>query len=252
MGRLLFKCILGGNHDREAWGMKISVIVPNHGRDLGILLESLKTSSHRVDDVIVIDRGLERSKQRNMGILEAHGIAYLFLDSDHSISPDLVKECVELIKAGYSCIYIPEVIIVKSFFGRIRAFERTFYTGTAVDVPRFVKADHCPFFDESMSGPEDADWGNRIKGFRAISKNVLYHHDDISLLEYCKKKAYYSKSMNRYKKKWPNDPCLDFKYRCWTVFTEKGKWKRLLRHPILTLGIIFIILIRGVIYVRNA
>ena len=30
--------------------------------------------------------------------------------------------------------------------------------------------------------------------------------------------------------------------------TEKGKWKRLLRHPILTLGIMFIILVRGIIY----
>jgi len=48
---------------------------------------------------------------------------------------------------------------------------------------------YCPLFDENMSGPEDADWGNKIKGFRAVTKAVLYHNDDIGFWDYCKKKA---------------------------------------------------------------
>lgn len=225
----------------------VSVIVPNHGRDLSILKASLPLNV----EFIEVNLGLERSEQRNIGIKQAHGTYYLILDSDQSISPGLIEECCKLVSMGYSCVYIPEIIIAKSFFGRIRAFERTFYTGTCIDVPRFVHFYACPTFDTMLHGPEDSDWGHRIMGVRGISKNVLYHHDDIGFREYCKKKAYYSKSLKRYREKWPEDKCFNLKYRCWTVFTEKGKWKRLIRHPVLSLGILFILIVRGIIYVRN-
>lgn len=230
---------------------KVTVIIPNHSRDLTVALQSIKNSTYHAD-ALEINRGFERSLQRNMGIVEAKGEYLLFLDSDQSISPGLIQECVELMDCGYSCVYIPEVIVAKSFFGRIRAFEREFYTGTAVDVPRFVKNKCCPMFDTGLNGPEDSDWGNRIEGLRSVSQNVLYHHDDIPFLEYCKKKAYYSKSMKRYADKWPNDRCLDLTYRCVTVFVEKGKWKKILRHPILSLGIIFVLIVRGIIYYVNS
>lgn len=227
--------------------LKVSVIVPNHGRDLTPLKDSLPSSV----ELVVIDRGLERSAQRNIGIREASGEAFLILDSDQSISPNLIDECVDMINMGYSAIYIPEIIVAKSFFGKIRKFEREFYTGTAVDVPRFVRRDCCPFFDESMSGPEDADWGNRIPGLRGVSRNVLYHHDDVGIKEYFRKKRYYTKSMGNYRRKWPSDPVLNFRYRCWTVFTEKGKWRKLVRHPVLSFFIATIIFLRGIIYVTT-
>jgi glycosyltransferase involved in cell wall biosynthesis len=233
------------------WNLKrkvtVSVVVPNHGRDLSILKGSLPQGVEFVE----VDLGLERSKQRNIGINKASGDAILLLDSDQSISPKLVQECVTLINMGYTAIYIPEIIIARGFFGKIRKFEREFYTGTAIDVPRFILKGACPQFDETMSGPEDSDWDRRIRGFRAVAHNPLYHHDDIGFIEYCKKKAYYSKSMGRFKEKWPNDKCLDLKYRCFLVFVEKGKWKKLVRHPILTLGIVFILAVRGWIYYTN-
>ncbi len=224
--------------------MIISVIVPNHGRDIKNLINSLPNGV----ELVVVDEGLERSRQRNMGIDRAKGHAFLFLDSDQSVSTGLIDECEDILRKGYDCAYIPEVIVANSFFGKIRAFERTFYTGTAVDVPRLVRKDVCPRFDENLTGPEDADWGNKIQGSRAITKNVLFHHDDIGFFEYCRKKAYYAKSMLRYQEKWPDDKCLNLKYRCWSVFTEKGKWKKILRHPILSLGVVFILTVRGVIY----
>jgi glycosyltransferase involved in cell wall biosynthesis len=227
--------------------MKVSVIVPNHGRDL----TTLKASLPWWVELLVIDRGFERSKQRNMGILEATGDFFLFLDSDHSISPGLIEECCGLVLDGYNSIYIPEVIVAKSFFGKVRNFEREFYTGTAIDVPRFVVKKACPFFDERLHGPEDSDWGNRIKGKRAISRQVLYHHDDISIREYFSKKAYYAKSLVRYRRKWPNDKCLKFSYRCWGVFVENGKWKKLVRHPVFSFCIFLIVLVRGIIYVKT-
>ena len=227
--------------------MKTSVIVANHGRDTSVLRNSLPKDVEYIE----INKGLERSVQRNMAIKQAKGDILIWLDSDQSLSPGVVKECEELIKMGYVAVYIPEVIVVKSFFGRIRAFERTFYTGTAVDVPKAVLMPFCPLFNEELHGPEDADWGNKIKGLRAVSKNVLYHHDDIGFIDYCVKKSYYTKSMKRYAELNPNDKCLNLKYRVWTVFTEKGKWKNLLRHPILTCGIIFLLIVRGIIYAKR-
>ena len=105
-----------------------------------------------------------------------------------------------------------------------------------------------PLFDETLNGPEDADLGQRIRGLRATTNNVLYHHDDIPFAEYCRKKAYYTKSMKLYSEKWPNDPCLNLKYRCWDVFTQNGKWKKLLSHPVLAIGIVLLIITRGIIY----
>jgi glycosyltransferase involved in cell wall biosynthesis len=227
--------------------MKVSVIVPNHDRDLSVLMKSLPYGI----EFIEVNLGLERSRQRNIGIEKAEGEALLILDSDQSISKGLIQECIQLVEKGFSSVYIPEVIVATSFFGRIRKFEREFYTGTAIDVPRFVLKSACPMFDETLSGPEDADWGNRIPGLRTISKNVLFHHDDISFMEYCRKKAYYTKSMKRYAAKWPEDKCLKIWYRCFWVFIENWKWMKILRHPILSLGILFLLIIRGVIYYGN-
>lgn len=202
-------------------------------------------------DFIEVNQGLERSRQRNIGIENSVGNVIMWLDSDMSIDTGLVKECEGLIKMGYSCVYVPEVIVAKSFFGKIRKFEREFYTGTWVDVPRVVAKNHCPRFNEELHGPEDADFGNRIKGIRAISTHCIYHHDDITLFEYLRKKTYYTKSMERYAELNPGDPCLNIWYRCVVVFVERGKWKKLLRHPVLSLGILFLLLARGIIYARR-
>lgn len=231
--------------------MKVSVIVPTHHKNIHTLEDSIEKSTHKDIEIVYVHLGLERSEQRNIGIKHSKGKYLLILDSDQSISPNLIKECVDIMHEGFSAVYIPEKIIAKSFFGKIRAFERTFYDGTAIDVPRFVRRDICPMFDESLTGPEDADWGNRIPGFKTISKNPLYHHDDISLWTYIRKKIYYSKSMRAYAKKWPDDPCINIFYRCFTVFVEKGKWKKLLAHPILSLGILFVLAIRGIIYATS-
>ena len=224
--------------------VRTSVIVANHGRDI----TRLKASLPKGVEFIEVNKGLERSIQRNMAIKQAKGDIILWLDSDQSLSPGVVKECEELLNIGYTAVFIPEVIVATSLFGRIRAFERTFYTGTAVDVPKAVLRRVCPLFDETLNGPEDALWGSKIPGFKGITENVLYHWDDCGFWDYFKKKSYYAKSMKRYAELNPNDKCLNLKYRCWTVFVEHGKWKELIKHPILTLGIVFLLAVRGYIY----
>jgi glycosyltransferase involved in cell wall biosynthesis len=227
--------------------MKVSVVVANHGRDLTTLRNSIPEEC----ELVVIDEGRERSWQRNKGIRQATGNIIIWLDSDQSLSSGLIKEIQMLIGLGFVALYIPEIIVAKSFFGKVRAFERTFYDGTVVDVPRAVLKKHCPLFDETLNGPEDADWGRKIKGLRAITKGVLYHHDDIGVVEYFKKKNYYAKSMRRYKELNPHDKVLDWKYRCVGIFIEKGKWRKILRHPILFFCVMLVVAVRAYIYIKN-
>jgi glycosyltransferase involved in cell wall biosynthesis len=71
----------------------------------------------------------------------------------------------------------------------------------------------------------------------------MFHYEDetITLAQYLKKMRYYAPNLNRYVRKWRHDKkdCgrqFSLWYRFWKVFTENGKWVRLLRHPVLALN----------------
>lgn len=232
----------------------VSVIIPKtKSEDVSECVNAVNDSTYKNIEIIVVDEGLERSAQRNIGISRASGEYYLFVDSDQFISHKLIWDCINKIcptrgEYHYSSIYIPEIIITNGWFASLRNWERQFYTGTEIDCVRFVAAKYCQLFDETMSGPEDSDWDKRIAGRRTISDSYFYHRDNIGIIQYFKKKAYYTKSMGRYAKRWQHAKVLDFKYRCFGVFFENGKWKRFLGNPIKAIGVYIIIFIRGLIY----
>lgn len=230
----------------------VSVIVPiRRGEDVSDLVLSVKESTFKDTEIIIVDEGLERSAQRNIGISKAKGEYLLILDSDHTIEKGLISECVDKMN-GFDSLYIPEKVMGKSLFNKIRNWERGFYNGTAVDVVRFVKKSICPMFDETMHGPEDSDWDRRIVGCKGITLNSLIHNEaDIGLIKYLKKKAYYSKSMSKYTTKNPNDKVLSFWWRCFWVFLENGKWKRFLSNPLFALAVMGLIFLRGIVYIIN-
>ncbi len=231
----------------------VSIVVPTCKNKPGMTnpvdrcLTMLALSTYKNIEIICVDEGKERSEQRNIGIKQAKGEYILYLDDDQYVSSKLLAECVELIKKC-DAIYIPEVIVTDDWFGKLRDWERQFYTGTAVDCVRFFKADGCPTFDTSLRGPEDADFDHKIKGKKLISHNCLYHLDNVSVIDYLKKKSYYSESMGRYHDKWPTDKVLDWKWRCCGVFFERGLWMRLLRRPHYAVAMFALIFLRGVIY----
>lgn len=230
----------------------VSIIIPTTPKEehhLKQCLLSIQASTYKNYEIIVVNEGLERSAQRNIGIDRAKGDYLLFLDSDQYISPYLIENCVWRIHLAPGGLYIPEVIVTPGLFGMLRNWERAFYTSTPIDVVRFVHARNCPKFDLTMSGPEDSDWDRRQVGNKLTSREPLYHNDGVSLISYCRKKAYYTKSMKRYLEKWPNDKCVNFWWRCFGVFFEKGKWKRVLRRPDLFVLLMGLILIRGAIYI---
>lgn len=203
---------------------KVSVIVPNNGRDLTALVRSVNNSTYKNIEVIVVDEGKERSVQRNLGFERSSGEYLLFLDSDMTISPELIQHCVLLSEYGTDGIYVPEIIVghpVKTFF-------RSFYNGTCVDAIRFLKRKFFIPFDEDITGFEDWDFDRRFQGRKGMSVYPLFHHSKGGI----KKKLYYTKWVNKYKEKYPECKELSLKYRLWTVFVEEGKWKKFLSlHP---------------------
>lgn len=232
----------------------------------------------------VFDKGPERSAQRNFGMLEiSNGKYVMFIDADMIFSPFLIEGCVYFIeKNDYSALHIPEVVLGKIFFSKVRRFERGFYNGTPIDGARFFLKDafvRSGGFDESMSGPEDWDIDKKIKQTgkiglfpsdynsefnskeshseydsfireRGVKPEIygscIYHNEsEFDLKKYLSKKGYYAKSFEKYINKWGRaDPDIKRQFGIWYryfgVFIENRKWLRLLRHPILTIGMYFL------------
>ncbi len=87
--------------------------------------------------------------------------------------------------------------------------------------------------------------------------SVIYHNEsEISLTIYLRKKDYYSQSLNAYIAKWGKDDPdirkqLGLLYRYFVIFTENGKWMRLLKNPLLTFGMYSLKFLLGIIYLTR-
>lgn len=85
----------------------------------------------------------------------------------------------------------------------------------------------------------------------------IYHNEaEFELISYLRKKSYYTQGFDGYIEKWGRDDpdirCqFGLGYRYWTVFTEKGKWLRLLRRPDLAFGMYFLRVLVGIVFVLN-
>jgi glycosyltransferase involved in cell wall biosynthesis len=212
----------------------------------------------------VYNHGPERSAQKNFGIRESKGEYFLHLDADMILSENVVKECAEKVSSDKNIIalYIPEIVAGENYFSKVRRFERNFYNGTVIDAVRFIRKDEfleVGGFDEKMYACEDWDLDKRLKkrGKFGIIQSPLYHNEaEFRLTKYLNKKAYYSKNLDVYIKKWgKNDPDVQKQfglyYRFIGVFIEKGKWKKILRHPLIAAGMYFLRILVGIKYLTR-
>ena len=226
-------------------------------------------------------------------IEKAQGEYAMFLDADMILGPKVVEECVSFMKDGrWLALHISEFILGTSYWSQVRRFERTFYNGTVIDGARFFKKStfvKIKGFDETLSGPEDWDLDKKIKRngriglLPSISKyngssswklldfilktggtlknewSIIYHNESKFVLKkYVSKKGYYSKSLDNYIAKWGRkDPDihkqLGIRYRFFDVFFENSKWKRFFMRPHLVLGVYFLRLLTGCMFLfRNS
>jgi len=264
----------------------VSVIVTtkNEDRNIGACLESVIEQTMPPIEMIVVDNfsedqtikiakqfgakvyqlGPERSAQRNYGVEQAQGKYILYLDADMRLSTKVIENCVKRCKEDTKItgVYIPEIIIGTGFWIKVRRFERSFYDGTVIDAVRFVPKDSfqkVAGFDLRFTGPEDWDFDKKIRqlGKTIVADAHLLHDEgNFNLQHYLNKKRYYSKGFDIYSEKWgKNDPDIRKQlrpfYRFFGVFIEKGKFKKLLSHPLLTLGMYFLRLWVGLLYLMR-
>lgn len=219
---------------------------------------------------IVLDKGPERSAQRNLGWRTAKADWVIVLDADMILPQETIDEILSVIHQpsspahrSPSAYWIPEVRSGSGLRTKARNFERSFYDGTAIDALRLFRRsvlEATGGYDENLiAGPEDWELDLRVlaTGVRCeVLKNHLIHNEKkLSLRRMLEKKAYYTKSMAAYRAKWKGHPALKKQfglgYRYFGVFVENGKWKRLLRHPILSAVMYFERILVGLTYLVN-
>lgn len=195
-----------------------------------------------------------RGAQVNFGVKKSKGEIIFFPDADMSFHPALFSEAAKLLSKSFDALYVPEIVIGRGYFGKIRNFERSFYNQTCIDAARFVKKDlfkKIGGFDVKniVFAPDDWDLTKMFKKAEftiGITKNTLYHHEEwLTLRVYLSKKDKYLNTFDGYIKKWGgNDPDLKKQfglgYRYFGVFFENGKWRKIVRHPVLAVSMFFV------------
>ena len=226
----------------------------------------------------VLDKGPERSAQRNLGWQTATAEWVVVLDADMILPEKTISEILTVAArpevapyhdgrvetlARPRAYWIPEVRTGSGIRVKARNFERSFYDGTCIDALRlFHKSvlEQTGGYDENLiAGPEDWELDIRVLATGAkcaVLKNHLIHNEkQLTLKRMLEKKAYYTKSMATYQAKWKDHPALKKQfglyYRFLGVFVENGKWKKLLRHPILAFVMYFERFAVGLTYLLN-
>jgi GT2 family glycosyltransferase len=215
----------------------------------------------------VFDKGPERSAQRNLGWREAKTDWVVVLDADMILPPETVEEMLSICDGrgdgAPAAYWIPEVRTGTGIRVRARNFERSFYDGTCVDALRLFSRkvlEATGGYDENLiAGPEDWELDIRVLATGAkcaVMKGHLIHNEKrLTYKRMLEKKAYYTKSFAAYKAKWPGHPSVRRQFSPWYrfvgVFVEKGKWRKVLRHPILFAVVMFERVSVGFVYLAN-
>lgn len=232
------KCIRGFDKARSEGWCEVLVVDNKSDDETAAIAEGC--------GVRVIQQGPERSAQRNRGWREAAGRHVCFMDADMRMPEETLAEIRNLITSP-DCpqgLWIREERVGTGWWIKVRNFERSFYDGTCVDALRVLTKDlleKIDGFDVTITGFEDWDLDRKVLALGApvgITKNALLHDEgEFTWKRHLKKKSYYSGFTNVYRDKWHNDAVvrkqLGFSYRFFGVFFEKGKWKRVLRHPLM-------------------
>jgi len=263
--------------------LSVVVTTKNEAANIGTCLGAFRSFSDRVELIVVdnsstddtkrlaaeggatvLDRGPERSAQRNLGWQVAKADWVIVLDADMILPEATVREILDRIAADAGdAFWIPEVRTGSGIRTRARNFERSFYDGTCVDALRLFRRrvlEATGGYDENLiAGPEDWELDIRVLASGAkcavLTGHLIHNEKRLTYRRMLEKKAYYTKSFAAYRAKWPDHPAVRRQFSPWYrfvgVFVEHGKWRRLLRHPILTAVMYFERVSVGIVYLLN-
>jgi glycosyltransferase involved in cell wall biosynthesis len=240
---------------------RAAMIVPtrNSGRTLGACLISLRAQTVR-STVVVVDNqsidatqsiatrlanvlivaGPERSRQRNLGARAVDVPVVGFIDSDMTVPPTLVEEALAAVEGGAGAVIVPEITVGIGYWARVRAFERSFYAGRAVEGARFFRRDvfdACGGFNENLDAGEDWDLTLRVRARAPVTRirSVILHHEGrVTYLAHCRKKGTYAAGLRSFVLLHGSTglrAALDRPYL-------HAPWKLLWPHPVLGAGVV--------------
>ncbi len=213
----------------------------------------------------VLDKGPERSAQRNLGWQTAAADWVVILDADMILPKDTIEEMLAVAERSDSAdaYWIPETRTGDGIRVKARNFERSFYDGTCIDALRLYRKSilqKTGGYDEKLiAGPEDWELDIRVLETGAkcevLSKGLIHNEKRLSMKRMLEKKAYYTKSFAAYQEKWKGHPAVKKQFSPWYrfvgVFFENGKWRKLLRHPVLATVMYFERFAVGIVYLVN-
>ena len=246
----------------DAFRDDVEIIVVDNGST-----DDTKAIAERLG-VKVFDCGPERCAQRNFGWRAARSEWVIVLDADMIVPRETIVEILEIATAGSStdapvAYWIGETRTGDGFRVKARNFERSFYDGTCIDALRLFRKSVLSAvggYDEKLlAGGEDWELDIRILATGAkcalLHSRLVHNEKRLSFKRMLEKKAYYSRSIAAYRAKWPGHPAVKKQfsayYRFFGVFVEQGKWRRLLRHPILFAAVLFERFAVGIVYLAN-
>jgi len=244
----------------------VSVVVPtfNSERFLERCLRSVRAQTYGNIEVIVVDnysadRTKEiaekygarvvlcragRSKARNVGAGLAKGEFILSIDSDMELTPNIVSECVAKAKSGFHAVIIPELSVGEGFWAKCKALEKSCYIGDElIEASRFFKREvfeAVKGYDPELEFGEDWDLNHRIRkaGYKIGRINALIKHHEgrLSLWKTIRKKYMYGKTLEKYKRKHPDETKQQLTF---IRSSFVNNWRKLARDPVYALGMLF-------------
>ncbi len=211
----------------------VSIIIPtrNSASTLPTCLSSVRRQTYKALEVIVVDnyskdqtrriaeehgakvylKGPERSSQKNYGAKMAKGEYLYFIDADFILHPNVIEECIELVRKGHDAVIVWNISDPRiSVWSKARYYERLSYYGSGLyEAARFIHRDlfwRIKGFDESLYALEDYDLHLRLlkAGARIARTRKTYEihiGEPKDLRELTTKAIYYAKSIRRYVRK---------------------------------------------------
>lgn len=254
----------------------VSVIITtrNSAATLAVLLKSIKTQTYKNREIIIVDnnssdktfeiarrytskvfnKGPERSAQRNLGAGKAAGDYLFFLDSDMTLTKNIIKECVDKFnnKNELAGVIVPEISFGLGFWAKVKAFEREIIQGEYyLEAARFFpKKIFSEFegYDENLTGPEDWDLPRRIaKSHRLgrIKSHILHNEGKTEILNLARKKFYYGLSAHKYLKKHNLSVISPMTLYILRPSFYKN-WRKILLHPLLSVGMVVMLVAESI------
>lgn len=252
--------------------LSVIITTKNEEKNMANILESLKRQTFKDFEIIVVDnnssdktkeisesygaivlnKGPERSAQRNYGVSKAKGEYVLILDADMILEKDVLEECVKVSSKDkeIKTITIKEEPMGDSFWAKCKKLELEFYSSnpnSKTHAARFFDKkvfEEVGGYDLSLTGPEDWDLPERINQKypkKYFTNSKIYHNEgDYGLVRILRKKFYYAQKASTYIKK-HNMKITDSKF-VYFLRPEFYKYSHLWRKNLaISFGLIFML-----------